>query len=141
MVDVEATSVYIGNVADVVEGTVSVAEVLAAMEVIGVSMLLELAVKVASVVRGAVGVTAGPDDVDAVPFVAVVVDGAMMDVESVPTVTGITEAPDVLNEYEPVDIPVPVMIAVPEALDDASDDAALDRIPENSEDSDADAAG
>lgn len=99
---------------------------------IGISALLELNVKVSPVVRGAVGVTAGPEDVVIVPF-----DGTA----DVSTGTGVTEAPDVLREYESVYISVPLMLAVAVALDEAIEDAALDKIPENSEDSDEDTAG
>lgn len=132
VVDVEGTSVDIGNVADVLEGTTSVAELLPVVEMIGVSILLGLVVEVGPVVRGAVGVIVGSEEVVKVPFDDTVEDGRGI---------GTTDAPDVLSEYEPVDIPVPVMVAVFEALDDASDDAALDKMPENSEDNDDDTAG
>lgn len=137
-VDVDdASEEEIGKVDDVMMGTrpvpVSVAELLLGAYVMGVSSLLELNDNVAPVVRGAVGVMISPEDVLTVPF-----DGT---VEDVSTGTGTTETPEVLREYEPVDIPVPVRVAVAVALDDASEDAALESIPENSEDSDEDTAG
>lgn len=89
-------------------------------------------------VRGTVGVMVGVEDV-AVPFVTNVDDGRVD--EPVSMGTGITVAPDVLSEYEPVDIPVPVMTAVPLALDEARDEAALDKIPENSEEREEETAG
>jgi len=145
-VDVDGASEEIGKIADVVVGTRAVTgavdEVLAGTEMMGVSTtLLELKVKVASVVKGAVGVMTGADDAVTVPFDGTVEDGSMRDVRPVSMGMGTKDAPDVLKEYEPVEIPVPVMVAVAEALDDASDDAALDKIPENSEDSDEETAG
>lgn len=144
-VDVYDSSEEIDKVTDVDVGTTSVTgaveELLPGTDMLGVSMLLELNVKVASVVKGAVGVMVGAEDVVTVPFDGRVEDGPMRDVRPVSTGIGTTDAPDVLREYEPVEIPVPVMVAVAEALDDASDDAALDRIPENSEDREEETAG
>lgn len=89
---VDATSLEIGSVADVVEGATNVAELLAAVEVMRASVLL------APLVGDTVGVITGPDEAEVVPFDVTVDDGMMTEVRPVSTVIGTTEAPEVLRE-------------------------------------------